>query len=89
MEVMTDDVDRLVSHSTYLDVPTEWLGDQFFKEAEKLKKKNLQAYEHEYLGIATGTGGSIFENVIERRISDEEIQAFDKIHVGLDYGLVA
>ena len=56
VEVMTDDVDRLISHSTYLDVPTEWLGEQFFKEAEKLKKKNLQAYEHEYLGIATEIG---------------------------------
>lgn len=86
VEVMTDDVDRLVSHSTYLDVPVEWLGDQFFKEAEKLKERNLQAYEHEYLGIATGTGGCIFENVIERRITDEEIQGFDKIHVGMDFG---
>ena len=34
-----------------------------YEEAEELKAKNERAYVHEYLGIATGTGGDVFPNV--------------------------
>ena len=77
---------RLVHHSTYQDVPSEWLGKIFIEEAEFLKDINPKAYEHEYLGIANGTGGSIFENVTVRPITDEEISQFDRIYHGLDFG---
>ena len=62
-EVRHDRTDRLVNHSTYLDVPAEWLGNQFFIEAEFLKKFDERAYRHEYLGEVTGTGGVIFPNL--------------------------
>lgn len=78
--------DRLVHHSTYLTVPREWLGEQFIIEAEHLKETKPLAYQHEYLGEAVGTGGEIFDNVTCRRISDEEIDNFDKIHRGIDFG---
>lgn len=78
--------DRLCHKSTYLDVPREWLGEQFFTEAEILKEQNPRAYEHEYLGVPTGTGGNVFENVIVRDISDEEIVQFDRIYNGIDWG---
>lgn len=78
--------DRLVHHSTYLTVPVEWLGDQFIVEAEHLKLTKPQAYEHEYLGDVTGTGGEIFDNVQIRKISDEEIEEFYNIKRGLDFG---
>lgn len=78
--------DRKVHHSTYLTVPKPWLGEQFFIEAEHLKKVNEKAYRHEYLGEITGTGGEIFTNVTARRISDEEIKSFDRIKRGLDFG---
>lgn len=85
-EVLIDEADRLVHHSTYLGVPREWLGDLFFLEAEKLKNKNEMAYRHEYLGEATGTGGAVFSNVENMEMSDELIGRFDRLHYGLDFG---
>lgn len=85
-EVTIDRPDRKVHHSTYLTVPKHWLGEQFFIEAEHLKKVNPQAYAHEYLGEVTGTGGEVFTNVTTRTISDQEIKTFDRIRRGLDWG---
>ena len=78
--------DRLVHHSDYRDVPKEWLGEQFLIEAEHLRKVNPTAYEHEYLGEVTGTGGEIFSNVTIRKITGEEIKRFDRIKRGIDFG---
>jgi len=78
-----------VHHSTYLDVPREWLGEQFFIEAETLRQRNELAYRHEYLGEDVGTGGEVFKNLTLRRISDEEIATFDRIKRGLDFGFAA
>lgn len=78
--------DRLCHHSTYLQAPREWLGDQFIAEAEYLKETNEREYEHEYLGKAVGTGGEVFENLEIRQITDEEISHFDHIYNGVDWG---
>lgn len=85
-EFAVSDMDRLVHHSTYLDVPVEWLGEQFIAEAERLKKTNNTAYRHEYLGEVTGTNAEIFPNVQLRTISDDELEMFDKVRRGLDWG---
>ena len=85
-EVLIDEPDRLVHHSTYLGVPRDWLGDLFFLEAEKLKNKNEMAYRHEYLGEVTGTGGNVFSNVEDKRMSDSLIATFDRLHYGCDFG---
>lgn len=85
-EKLFDDPDRLVHHSTYLNVPREWLGDRFFDDAEKLKIKNEMAYRHEYLGEVTGTGGAVFENVEDMAMSDELVKNFDRLYYGLDFG---
>ena len=58
---LEDRPDRLCHKSTYLDVPRDWLGEQFFTEAEILKEQNPRAYEHEYLGVPTGTGGNVLD----------------------------
>ena len=73
-------------HSSYLTVPAEWLGKPWIEEAEHLKEVNPTAYEHEYLGIANGTGGRVFENVTLRKITDDEIKQFDHVLHGLDWG---
>jgi phage terminase large subunit len=73
-------------HSTYLDVPAEWLGKPWIEEAEHLKEVNPKAYEHEYLGVANGTGGLVFENAQLRAISDDEISEFDRVLQGADWG---
>jgi PBSX family phage terminase large subunit len=78
--------DRLVHHSNYLTVPTEWLGEQFIIEANHLKETKPLAYEHEYLGNVTGTGGEVFDNVKIQRITDEEIKNFENIKRGADFG---
>lgn len=85
-EMLLDEQDRLVHRSDYLSVNPDWLGPQFIYEADKLKAKNETAYRHEYLGEITGTGGAVFENVVERQITDEEIQQFDRRRYGLDFG---
>lgn len=85
-EVIEEREDKLVHTSTYLDVPKEWLGEQFYIEAEHLKKTNELAYRNEYLGEATGTGGAVFTNVNVRHITDEEIKTFDNISDGVDFG---
>lgn len=76
----------IVHRSTYLEAPSEWLGDFFLNEAEILKEQNPAAYDNEYMGIATGTGGEVFDNLEIRQITDEEIMTFDNIVMGLDFG---
>lgn len=85
-EILADDEDRLVHHSTYLQVPRDWLGEQFILEAEKLKAKSEILYRHEYLGEVTGTGGAVFENVEDMAMNDELVRNFDKLYYGLDFG---
>lgn len=79
--------DRAVTlHTTYLDVPAQWLGDDFILEAERLQEINEQAYKHEYLGEATGSGGEVFPNVTVRTITDDEINELQYIYAGVDFG---
>ena len=78
--------DRLCHRSTYLEAPPEWLGEPFRLEAERLRQTDERAYRHEYLGEAVGTGGSVFERLELREISDGEIAAFDRIYQGVDWG---
>ncbi|MDO4647417.1 MAG: PBSX family phage terminase large subunit [Eubacteriales bacterium] len=78
--------DTIICHTDYRTVPERWLGEQFLVEAEHLKETNPKAYQHEYLGIATGTGGAVFDNVTVREITDEELSRFDRIKQGLDFG---
>ena len=88
-EVTIGQDSKVVHHSTYLEVPREWLGEQFFIEAEHLKKTKPESYAHEYMGEITGTGGTVFENVKIRPILDEEINSFDRIKRGIDFGYAA
>lgn len=84
--VAAPDEKTLTFRTTYLDIPADWLGESFIYEAEHLKETNEKAYKHEYLGEATGTGGAVFPNIIEREITESEINNFDYIYAGLDFG---
>ena len=77
---------RLVHLSDYRSVPKKWLGQAFIDEAEFLQSINEKLYQNEYLGLMTGVGGNVFENVELREITDEEINTFDYIYQGLDFG---
>ena len=85
-EAATPDPNRMVIHTTYKDIPREWLGDAILHDIEQTKQNNLRAYENIYLGIVTGTGQNVFENVELREITDEEIQTFDYLYNGIDWG---
>ena len=91
----------LVVSNTYLDVPVSWLGQPFIDEAEDLKRINPRAYEHEYLGVPTGTGGGVFPNACDLDMREqvpvydydgnvleytEMWKTFDKIYNGIDWG---
>ena len=77
---------RLVHHSTYLDVPKEWLKEAFISEAERLAQSNERAYRNEYMGEVTGTGGTVFDNLVLREISADDISGFGTVYAGLDFG---
>ena len=77
---------RYVHSSSYLGVPPEWLGSAFIQEAETLLKVNELAYRNEYLGEITGNGGSVFENVEVRDITEEERKSFSYFYQGIDWG---
>lgn len=91
----------MVIRNSYLDVPVDWLGEDFIEDAEELKEINPRAYEHEYMGIAVGTGGDVFPNAAELdmeklvTVTDSlgnvinEVpmwQTFDQIYCGIDWG---
>ena len=91
----------LVVRNTYLDVPREWIGEQFIEEAEELKEINPRAYEHEYMGVAVGTGGDVFQNAVDLDMSElidvkdaygnvvDRVpmwRTFDHIYNGIDWG---
>lgn len=78
--------DTLVSQTTYLTSPKEWLGQQFIDDAEWLQTVNPKAYEHEYLGIPVGTGTEVFDNLEIRQITDDEISRFSNLYRGVDWG---
>ena len=62
------------------------LGEAFYEEAESLRERDEGRYQHEYLGVPVGTGGSVFENLELRVITDEELSRFDHIFQGVDWG---
>lgn len=76
----------MVRSTTYLDVPPEWLGEQFLADAEGLREADERAYRHEYLGEAVGTGGRVFPDAVFEPIPDEATARFDRWCAGQDWG---
>ena len=83
---LEQDGNRLVHHSTYLDVPKEWLGEDFIATAKAMETTTERAYRHTYLGEVTGTGGNVFDNLEIRRILPEEKERLSSFYNGLDFG---
>jgi PBSX family phage terminase large subunit len=90
-EARQHDPRRMILHTTYLDIPEdkrlEWLGEAILHDIEQTKKNNPRAYQNIYLGLATGTGRNIFENVQLKEITDEEIESWNgETWQGIDWG---
>lgn len=74
-------------HSDYTMVPPEWLGPTFIRRANELKERNPRAYEHTYLGVATGEGGAVFKTLRVKPISAADRARFElKPSIGMDFG---
>lgn len=73
-----------VHHSTYLDNP--YISQVFIDEAEHIKEIQPLKYDWEYMGKAIGSGVVPFDNLVFREISRDEINNFDNIRQGLDWG---
>lgn len=84
--VNTPDDSAYRHKSDYRSVPEEWLGEMFIERAEHLKATNERAYNHEYLGLPVGLGTNIFDMLEIRTITDEEIQKYQSIYQGQDWG---
>lgn len=81
-----NDPATLVCDSSFKAVPVEWLGERFFERAAWFEKNRPDYYRNNYLGEVVGTGGELFGNVVEREITDEEIDGIDVFYQGLDFG---
>lgn len=82
--------DAMRLHTTYLDVVEggrgPWLGEQFLQDAAYEEREHPLQYRWEFLGEVTGTGGSVFDNLAEVRLTDEDIRGFDNHRNGVDWG---
>ena len=87
--VAEPDAQGITFHTTYQDIPAEWLGEAFIAEAERLEAVNEQAYRHEYLGEATGTGAEVFPALEVREITAEEVANMEYFFSGVDFGFAA
>lgn len=85
-EALVPEEGRRVHRSDYRQMPPEWLGETFLRNAERLRKRDERAYRHMYLGEAVGTGGQVFENVTVREVGAEESENAGLKYVGLDFG---
>lgn len=81
--------EALVIRATYLDVPREFLGEEFHAEAEALKEIDEDAYNNEYMGKCTGRKGKVFLNLTRRDITQEERDGFAWQRCGIDWGYVS
>ena len=84
--ILLPDDRATVFKTTYEMIPPEWLGSAFIAEAERLREINENAYRHEYLGEAIGTGGEVFPNLQAREITDTEIDQLQYLYSGCDFG---
>ena len=84
--ILIPDDRAVVFRTDYTMIPAAWLGEAFVLEAERLREINGQAYRHEYMGEAVGSGGAVFPNVEAREITDAEIEQMQYFFCGIDWG---
>nr|DAY91356.1 MAG TPA: large terminase [Caudoviricetes sp.] len=85
-EARVEEPGKMVHHSSYLDVPEEFIGKRFIEQAEQLKSINAKAYANEYMGEETGLTGTVFENVVAQSITYEDRIQIKWIRCGVDWG---
>lgn len=71
-------------HTTYKDNP--FISQASIDEAERMRESNEMKYRYVFLGEPIGDGIVPFDNLVIRRITDEEIANFSNARQGLDWG---
>lgn len=79
--------DMLVTHTSYLDLPKDWVSDTFSREAEFVKSTNQIEYEYTFLGKPVKNEGAVFPNIDFSSFTKEELHSFKKTNIGLDFGV--
>lgn len=87
--ILEPDPQAVTFHTDYTMIPPEWLGDAFILEAERLKALNEKAYQHEYMGVATGTGAEVFPALELREITAAELEQMQYFFGGVDFGFAS
>ncbi len=75
--------------SCYLDMPPEWVPEQFRLDAEALREADEDSYRHEYLGEAVGYGAEVFPRAEARPVTDEERRRLERFVYGVDWGFAS
>lgn len=74
---------KMRHRSTYRDLPPEFLGQRFLRDAEHLEKTNPVAYRQVYLGEPVGDGERVFGNLVLQELDPGE---FPQAVAGVDWG---
>ena len=85
-DLLVEKANRYIHRSTIFEAPVQWVGTAALEEAEHLRVTNPRMFDNEIMGLATGTGKNVFENITVREITDEEINGFEWIYRGIDWG---
>lgn len=81
--------DAMVARFSYLDVPREFLGEEFHADAEALREIDPEAHANEYLGECTGRKGKVFARLERREVTADERDGLKWVRCGVDWGFVA
>lgn len=73
-----------VNHTDYLCNP--YLPPEFHIEADHIKEVNRRRYDWEYLGQPIGSGIVPFDNLKFKTITNEQVESFDNLKAGNDWG---
>ena len=76
---------RLVYHTDYRMVPQQWLGKPFYDKMKQTRARSEREYRWRYLGEATGTGGSVFDNIREWKYNSD-VYTIGSTCNGFDWG---
>ena len=87
-EESLEDSDTYALQVNYDQVPPEWLGEGFLKDAAKLKAASPEAYANEYEGKTTKLTGRVFGNVEDRELAPGEEHGFKWVRNGIDWGFM-
>jgi PBSX family phage terminase large subunit len=78
-------------HNTLLDLPDDirkkWLGKPFLQEVEMMKLRDIEEYNHIYLGLPARLVGQIYKKFnYDKVVTDTLSTSYQFINIGIDTG---